>query len=160
MYGNTPSSGYGSYPMYSATPTQQTVTGPGTTTKTVYVPNSCVGIVIGKGGDTIRDLQQRSGAHVKVTPDKEAPKGATERAITISGGDDAVRLAHNLLNDIVNEALARLSAAGKLYTQPATSQSVSNQWSPSYPSSSVTETLHVPNDKVGLVIGKGMLFTS
>ncbi len=75
--------------------------------KPVCVPTSCVGIVIGKGGETIRDLQSRSGAYIKVTPDREANTNDRERNIYITGPPQAVDLAHNLLNDIVNEGLRR-----------------------------------------------------
>lgn len=75
--------------------------------KPVCVPTSCVGIVIGKGGETIRDLQSRSGAYIKVTPDREANANDRERNILITGPPHAVDLAHNLLNDIVNEGLRR-----------------------------------------------------
>ncbi|KAJ8903857.1 hypothetical protein NDN08_000390 [Rhodosorus marinus] len=148
MYGGG-AAGYSGYPMYGA-PQMSGVASGGQTTKIVSVPNTVVGIVIGKQGETIKDLQHRSNAHVKVTPDKDAPKGSTERTITITGTEEAVRLAHNLLNDIVNEALAR---SGKTYQQ--VSPGSSSQRGSNYPTSSITETLHVPNDKVGLVIGKG-----
>lgn len=75
--------------------------------KQVRVPTSCVGIVIGKGGETIRDLQTRSGAYIKVTPDRDANEKDEERNIFISGRSEDIELAHNLLNDIVNEGLRR-----------------------------------------------------
>lgn len=75
--------------------------------KEVRVPTSCVGIVIGKGGETICDLQSRSGAYIKVTPDRDANENDQERTIFISGRSDDIELAHNLLNDIVNEGLRR-----------------------------------------------------
>lgn len=80
--------------------------------KAVHVPTTCVGIVIGKGGETIRDLQQRSGAYIKVTPDREASEDDQERLIYISGAPSSIELAHNLLNDIVNEGLNRVYRDG------------------------------------------------
>lgn len=76
-------------------------------TKAVYVPSSCVGIVIGRSGETIRDLQQRSGAHIKVTPDKDAQDDAPLRVIYISGTPEALELAQWLVNDVINEGLTR-----------------------------------------------------
>lgn len=76
-------------------------------TKAVPVPSSCVGIVIGRSGETIRDLQQRSGAHIKVTPDKDAKDDAPVRVIFISGTPPALELAHSLVNDVINEGLTR-----------------------------------------------------
>jgi len=112
--------------------------------KTIYVPNSCVGVIIGKGGETIRDMQSRTGAHIKVTPDREAA-GAAERSITLSGPPHAIELANTLVMDLVREGLARFG--GQNSGAPA------NDAFSRY--SSVVETLMVPNDKVGLVIGKG-----
>uniref|UniRef100_A0A7S1XDL3 K Homology domain-containing protein n=1 Tax=Compsopogon caeruleus TaxID=31354 RepID=A0A7S1XDL3_9RHOD len=120
-------------------------------TRVVYVPNSCVGIIIGKGGETIRDLQLRSGAHVKVTPDKEAPVGAAERSVTIWGSPGCVDLAHCLVNDLVREGLRKnmLTAGGRAdgVMDPASALAQS--------SASITVVLAVPDDKIGLVIGKG-----
>lgn len=76
-------------------------------TKAVHVPSSCVGIVIGRNGETIRDLQQRSGAHIKVTPDRDARDDASHRIIYISGTPTALDLAQSLVNDVINEGLTR-----------------------------------------------------
>jgi KH domain len=80
---------------------------PGDETKTVFVPNTCVGLVIGKLGETIRDLQARSGALIKVTPDKEATHGADSRPILICGTPQAILLAQQFVTDVVQDALAR-----------------------------------------------------
>eukprot|EP00177_Eucheuma_denticulatum_P006568 GFKZ01011959.1.p1 GENE.GFKZ01011959.1~~GFKZ01011959.1.p1 ORF type:complete len:1063 (-),score=144.52 GFKZ01011959.1:1784-4846(-) len=76
-------------------------------TKAVFVPSSCVGIIIGRSGETIRDLQQRSGAHIKVTPDRDAKDDAPHRVIYISGTPAALELAQSLVNDVINEGLTR-----------------------------------------------------
>lgn len=76
-------------------------------TKPVHVPSSCVGIVIGRNGETIHDLQQRSGAHIKVTPDRDARDDASHRTIYITGSPAALELAHSLVNDVINEGLTR-----------------------------------------------------
>mmetsp|Transcript_12676 Transcript_12676/g.25735 ORF Transcript_12676/g.25735 Transcript_12676/m.25735 type:complete len:524 (-) Transcript_12676:1450-3021(-) len=121
--------------------------GTGTQSRTVYVPNSCVGIVIGKKGETIRDLQQRSNAHIKVTPDREASSDATERLITLSGTPAAIDLAHRLLIEVVSEGLKRMNGRnGTGEGMMATSPSNGFQ--------GISVTIDVPNDKVGLIIGK------
>ena len=38
----------------------------------IPVPNECIGLIIGKGGETIRLLQQKSGAKIQVAK-KELP---------------------------------------------------------------------------------------
>eukprot|EP00180_Rhodochaete_pulchella_P002829 Plantae.Rhodophyta-Rhodochaete_pulchella.ctg444.p1 GENE.Plantae.Rhodophyta-Rhodochaete_pulchella.ctg444~~Plantae.Rhodophyta-Rhodochaete_pulchella.ctg444.p1 ORF type:complete len:401 (-),score=40.03 Plantae.Rhodophyta-Rhodochaete_pulchella.ctg444:1681-2727(-) len=156
--------GYGTSP--GSAPSTSAYTAPGVgvnsghETRVVNIPSSVVGIVIGKGGETIRDLQLRSGAHVKVTPDSEAIPGAPERAITITGTVDAMELVHNMLFDLVNEGLQR-NAARKL-GGGGSSSGVNDLGSGTgdggalmYPSASITVVLSVSNDKVGLIIGKG-----
>jgi predicted PilT family ATPase len=41
----------------------------------ITVPNDCVGLIIGKGGDTIRQLQQKSGCKIQVAK-REIPHSA------------------------------------------------------------------------------------
>eukprot|EP00092_Neocalanus_flemingeri_P023826 GFUD01025851.1.p1 GENE.GFUD01025851.1~~GFUD01025851.1.p1 ORF type:complete len:465 (+),score=130.06 GFUD01025851.1:140-1534(+) len=66
-------------------------------TDTVSIPSSKVGLVMGKGGETIRSICSESGAHCQV--DKTAPDGAREKHIVIKGRSDAVERAKELIND-------------------------------------------------------------
>ncbi|PXF45426.1 Far upstream element-binding protein 1 [Gracilariopsis chorda] len=112
--------------------------------KTVYVPTSCVGLVIGRNGETIKSLQDRSGADIKVTPDRKATPGSDDRSILISGTEDAIATAHQLVSEIVNDARSRRPSHHGALQPGATfkGQPV------------ITEALAVPNEKVGLIIGK------
>lgn len=102
-----------SYPLHPMQmPYDQSAMMPPMVTKAVSVPSSCVGIVIGRNGETIRDLQQRSGAHIKVTPDEDARHGATERVIYITGTPASLDLAQSLVNDVINEGLTRVYRDG------------------------------------------------
>ena len=60
-------------------------------TEVVSIPNSRMGLVMGIGGETIRDICLLSGAHCQV--DKTAPDGAREKIILIKGRPEAVRRA-------------------------------------------------------------------
>ena len=51
----------------------------------MYIPNKHVGVVIGKGGEMIRTLQDRSQARIQVQPDKERDLSADTRQITLTG---------------------------------------------------------------------------
>ena len=55
---------------------------PGAVTQIVPCPPGLVGRVIGKGGETIRELQQRSGASIQI--DQTVPRDC-DRPISISG---------------------------------------------------------------------------
>jgi len=69
------------------------------TTDTMTVPSSKVGIVMGKGGETIRMICSESGAHCQV--DKSGPDGAREKTIVIKGRPEAVMRAKEMINDKV-----------------------------------------------------------
>jgi far upstream element-binding protein len=68
---------------------------------TVTVPSHRVGLVIGRGGETIRDLEQRSGAKIKVLPEKSGDH-PSERTVAISGNKGATEKAKMMVEDIVN----------------------------------------------------------
>lgn len=111
--------------------------------KTVYVPSRCVGLVIGRNGETIRNLQDRSGAIIKVTRNEEATPGAENRSILISGTEEAITHAHRLVSEIVMEARVRRPH----HLSPPMGPGPGGQ-------PAVVEVLAIPNDKVGLIIGK------
>ncbi len=60
---------------------------------TITVPSGLVGGVIGKGGETVRALQARSGATIQIQREADAAPGAPEREIYLSGDATAVALA-------------------------------------------------------------------
>jgi far upstream element-binding protein len=71
----------------------------GDVTKVVNCPQGIVGRVIGKGGETIRSLQQGSGAHIVV--DQDFPDGQ-DRVVSITGRADSVDRAVNMVQDLIN----------------------------------------------------------
>ncbi|CAG8631467.1 3285_t:CDS:2, partial [Scutellospora calospora] len=69
-------------------------------TITIHIPSSKVGVVIGRGGETIRDLQDRSGARINVTPDSAASPQSNDRSVTLIGDEAAVQRAKALIDEI------------------------------------------------------------
>lgn len=67
----------------------------------LYVPNSAAGGIIGRGGETIKMLQQRTGARIQVA--KSQP-GTKERMVTIYGDPRQVEYAHGEIARIVYDA--------------------------------------------------------
>ncbi|KAJ1893083.1 hypothetical protein LPJ66_005971 [Kickxella alabastrina] len=67
---------------------------------TIMVPSSKVGLIIGRGGESIRDIQQSSGARVQVQPDNG--RGAPERPIQLIGLPDQIEYARVRIMEIVN----------------------------------------------------------
>jgi len=69
--------------------------GPGDKTEYVMVASNKVGLVIGKGGETIKSINQSSGAHVEI--DRNAPPDAHEKNFVIRGSAEAVERAKNMV---------------------------------------------------------------
>jgi len=64
------------------------------------VPSNKVGLVMGKGGETIKQICASSGAHCQV--DKTAPEGAREKTIVIKGTPEAIEQAKMMISEKVN----------------------------------------------------------
>jgi far upstream element-binding protein len=71
------------------------------TTDTVECPQGLVGKVIGRGGETIKDLQARSGCRIQIN--QALPEGQP-RLITITGTPDAVPIAFQLVKEVMDSA--------------------------------------------------------
>lgn len=71
----------------------------------ISVPQVRVGLIIGKRGETIREIQEKSGAKVVVTPDMATGSGNVnnnrERIITVIGEQQAVDRAKDMIEEIV-----------------------------------------------------------
>merc|ERR1719318_2182377 len=67
----------------------------GEKTEYVMVPASKVGLVIGKGGETIKSINQASGAHTEI--DKNAPPDAREKNFIIRGPPECVERAKQMV---------------------------------------------------------------
>ena len=68
--------------------------------ESVDCPPDLVGKVIGRGGETIRDMQQRSGAFVKI--DQTMAPGLP-RKVNISGTPDQIAVAKTILESILTD---------------------------------------------------------
>ncbi|VFQ84711.1 unnamed protein product [Cuscuta campestris] len=68
------------------------------------VANNKVGLVIGKGGETIKTMQATTGARIQVIP-LHLPPGdtSTERTVQIEGTSDQIEHAKQLVNEAISE---------------------------------------------------------
>lgn len=109
--------------------------------KKIEIPNGRVGVIIGKAGDTIKNLQIQSGARIQVTRDADHDPSLPNRIVELMGNQEQIAKAEQLITEVLAEA----DAGGP--------GSVSRR----LPGASGSEpfVLKVPNNKVGLVIGKG-----
>ncbi|KAG8046319.1 hypothetical protein GUJ93_ZPchr0008g11728 [Zizania palustris] len=123
---------------------QQESSAPGQeTSRIIDVPNNKVGVLIGKSGDTIRNLQINSGAKIQITKDAEVDANAPTRSVELVGTLDSIDKAEQLIKNVIAEADAGGSPA-LVARGFGSGQSGSEQFE-----------MLVPDNKVGLIIGKG-----
>lgn len=101
------------------------------------VPSHKVGLVIGKGGETIRELQEMSGAKVTIAPDGGQDQLTGERPISIMGDQEAINRAKSMLDNLLTNGIRPSQATGVL------SGAGRN-----------TVTIQIPESCVGAIIGK------
>ncbi|XXG45919.1 hypothetical protein AAC387_Pa02g0879 [Persea americana] len=108
--------------------------------KKIDIPNGRVGVIIGKAGETIKYLQLQSGAKIQVTRDMDADPNSLTRTVELVGTSEQISKAEQLINDVLTEAEAGTGASRRFTMgQPGVEQFI----------------MKVPNNKVGLIIGKG-----
>ena len=66
----------------------------------IMVPDRTVGLIIGRGGETIRDLQERSGCHINIVGETKSVNGL--RPVNLIGGREATTQAKELIMEIVD----------------------------------------------------------
>ncbi|KAL6658756.1 hypothetical protein ACP70R_002796 [Stipagrostis hirtigluma subsp. patula] len=109
----------------------------------IEVPNSKVGVLIGKAGETIKNLQLSSGAKIQITKDVDADSNALTRPVELLGTLENIDKAEQLIKSVIAEAEAGGSPA-LIARGFGSGQSGSEQFE-----------MTVPDNKVGLIIGKG-----
>ncbi|KAF3954176.1 hypothetical protein CMV_020442 [Castanea mollissima] len=113
------------------------------TSKRISIPNGKVGVIIGKGGETIKYLQLQSGAKIQITKDAEADPYSLTRDVELMGTSEQISRAEQLIKDVIAETDTGASAPspnqGLNIMQPGAEQF----------------SMKVPNTKVALLIGKG-----
>lgn len=105
----------------------------------VEIPNAKVGLVIGKGGDTIKQIQLQSGARVQITKDMDHNPNYPFRTVELMGTPEQIDRAEQAIQEVIAEADA---AAANSTPAP-------------YVSAGEQIQLTVPTNKVGLIIGRG-----
>jgi far upstream element-binding protein len=73
----------------------------GTNKFTFTVPDKCVGLIIGRGGESINEIQRRSGARVNIVPESQSVNG--RRPVNLFGTDEANQRAKELIEAIVRQ---------------------------------------------------------
>ncbi|KAJ8645605.1 hypothetical protein MRB53_007353 [Persea americana] len=113
------------------------------TSKKMDIPNGKVGVVIGKGGETIKYIQLQSGARIQITRDADADPYSQTRDVELIGTAEQVSRAEQLIKDVIAE-----SDTGGSVTSAALGSTSMQQGSEQF-------AMKVPNNKVAKIIGKG-----
>jgi len=66
---------------------------------TFSVPDKCVGLIIGRLGESINEIQKVSGARVNIVPESQSVNG--RRPVNLFGTDEANQRARELIEAIV-----------------------------------------------------------
>ena len=104
--------------------------GPGDKVEYVMVASNKVGLVIGKGGETIKSINQASGAHVEI--DRNAPPEATEKNFIIKGSAEAVDRAKSMVLEKIGAIEVFID---KFFCPFLLTQSIAGFWLRSFPRS-------------------------
>lgn len=126
----------------------------------IMVPDKTVGLIIGRGGETIRDLQERSGCHVNIVAENKSINGL--RPVNLIGTPQAAAVAKEMILEIV-ESDTRAPPGGQAappdrnrggFEQPYGGNRGGNDRGGN-DAGKVTEEIYVPSEAVGMIIGKG-----
>ena len=150
----------------------------------IMVPDRTVGLIIGRGGETIRDLQERSGCHINIVGEQKSVNGL--RPVNLIGSPESAKRAKDLIMEIVDSDIRSQATPGgggpPVQANPMHGGSVgagggggggsaggprdrghgpnqggynNDSYGGGRSSDKVTETIRVPIDAVGMIIGKG-----
>jgi len=118
----------------------------------IMVPDRTVGLIIGRGGETIRDLQERSGCHINIVSENKSVNGL--RPVNLVGPPQATRHAKELILEIVD------SDSRNGGSTPAARAGRGDNFGGRGPGGpgghdQPKDSIFVPSDAVGMIIGKG-----
>mmetsp|Transcript_15878 Transcript_15878/g.39720 ORF Transcript_15878/g.39720 Transcript_15878/m.39720 type:complete len:1963 (+) Transcript_15878:175-6063(+) len=107
---------------------------------TVYVAHELIGMLIGKGGETIKTISKDSGARIEICKD-EAAEREERRPVLVSGPPDCIERAKRMIEETLGRSREKR-------------QEESERDARSYHGSG-PKVIHVPSELVGILIGRG-----
>lgn len=120
----------------------------------IMVPDKTVGLIIGRGGETIRDLQERSGCHVNIVSENKSINGM--RPVNLIGPPAAAAIAKEMILEIVESDTRPPPGQGQPDTRvPAPFDPYRGAMPDRGGNDKITEEIYVPSEAVGMIIGKG-----
>ncbi|XP_021287769.1 far upstream element-binding protein 2 isoform X3 [Herrania umbratica] len=100
----------------------------------IQVPNEKVGLIIGRGGETIKGLQTRSGARIQVLIPQHLPEGdgSKERTVRVTGDKKQIEIAREMIKDVMNQTVRPSPLSGGFNQPPYRPRGTTGppQWGP------------------------------
>ncbi|KAL6886987.1 hypothetical protein GGI43DRAFT_269932 [Trichoderma evansii] len=127
----------------------------------IMVPDRTVGLIIGRGGETIRDLQERSGCHINIVGESKSVNGL--RPVNLIGSREAAARAKDFIMEIVDSdsrgdgpasGTKKPAGASRNDGPPRDYTGGGGSGGGAAPDK-ITDAIYVPSDAVGMIIGKG-----
>jgi far upstream element-binding protein len=117
----------------------------------IMVPDRTVGLIIGRGGETIRDLQERSGCHVNIVGEQKSVNGL--RPVNLIGTREAANRAKDMIMEIVESDSKSNPTKDRVPThrEPAGRDS---GFGAAAGGDKINDSIFVPSEAVGMIIGK------
>ncbi|KAF2089816.1 hypothetical protein K490DRAFT_71557 [Saccharata proteae CBS 121410] len=118
----------------------------------IMVPDRTVGLIIGRQGETIRDLQERSGCHVNIVGENKSINGL--RPVNLIGSREAASKAKELILEIVESDTRPSGPQPKEFGRGGGGGGGGATFEPPG-GNKINDSITVPSEAVGMIIGKG-----
>ncbi|KAI1815761.1 hypothetical protein GGS20DRAFT_311790 [Poronia punctata] len=119
----------------------------------IMVPDRTVGLIIGRGGETIRDLQERSGCHINIVGESKSVNGL--RPVNLIGPHKAAAQAKELILEIVDSDTRNGSQPSEAPKPARPPKNDTYRDNGAGGNDKVNDSIFVPSEAVGMIIGKG-----
>ncbi|KAI6085065.1 hypothetical protein F4821DRAFT_161368 [Hypoxylon rubiginosum] len=119
----------------------------------IMVPDRTVGLIIGRGGETIRDLQERSGCHINIVGESKSVQGL--RPVNLIGPPHASAMAKDFILEIVDSDSRNGNAGGNEHTKGRPPKNDHGRDNSNQMGDKINDSIYVPSEAVGMIIGKG-----
>ncbi|XP_076318733.1 RNA-binding protein Pasilla-like isoform X2 [Tachypleus tridentatus] len=109
----------------------------------ILVPSVAAGAIIGKGGETVAQLQKKTGTRIKMSKANDYYPGTTERVCLVTGNVDGIFQAHEFIMEKIKE-------------KPDPNAKMAIDFDHKQPAERDMQVkILVPNSTAGMIIGKG-----
>ncbi|KAI0137157.1 hypothetical protein BJ170DRAFT_699309 [Xylariales sp. AK1849] len=119
----------------------------------IMVPDRTVGLIIGRGGETIRDLQERSGCHINIVGESKSVNGL--RPVNLIGTREAAAQAKEAIMEIVDSDSRQNNGGGGAAKPERHQKNDLGRDNGPGGVDKINDAIYVPSEAVGMIIGKG-----